>query len=274
MNDLTSPELPISDTKKEAKQASGKSFTFFDGIREVPLAQANDLKATLRLKMNGVDRTIAQIVQINNGNCVLDTWINLINVLKASQGLDASAVPFEVASARKYAYELRNLGVKPPDRFRGNYLFDFLTNADVLNLFSQIYEGGEIPTSLDSSENYFQFDGTKVDAIQATSAALDLLDEHPDIYPSGVMVISSRNHCHAIKKVGEGYLSIDPANHEQINFDDYTTPGHPTEYAKAGSILRIMTRDEVTNYLTDRFRQSTNADIFLLQHPIGANINF
>lgn len=245
-----------------------------DGIREVPLDEINHLKAPLILFFDGQERYFEQVVQINNGDCVLASFLNTIAIEQTyQQGGQFGKLPMEVVEARFYANRLRKFMINPESP-GSDYLFKGFPDGDIMNLFSSIYSESEFPDPY--SSNYIRIDGSKSNMVESQTDAKDLLDilSNTDKYPSGLMVIGAQSHCQVVKRLDDGkYLLIDPAKHQDIDAKKYSTPGHPEEYIKAITIVSKMDLPHMIEYLGDKLRGDENASAFFIQHPKGAHIN-
>jgi len=113
---------------------------------------------------------------------------------------------------------------------------------------------------------------------EAQTDALDVLDQLADKneYPSGLMAVGAKGHCRVIKRLppntpgGYHYLVLDPANHQPIDAQKFSTPGHVPEILKAAPIVTTMTTEQMVEYLGNLFHQTDDASVFLVHHPKNA----
>jgi|GEM_PF-4361714 len=248
---------------------------FHDGIRKVPIDEVNNVRVVSLPYIDGRSRPCEQVVQINNGDCVLASFLNTVAIEQTYQSETAQgAPPMTVVEARSYAMKLRTLMINPTAYPDSDYLFQGLPDGDIINLYSSIYQGSEFPNP--RSANYIRVDGSKLSPSEAEQDAKDLLDilDDRDTYPSGLMEVGAQRHSQVIKRLTDGkYLLIDPANHDHIDAKKFTAPGNREEYQKATSILTVFEKPAMVTYLGNLIKGDPYASAYLIQHPKGAKLN-
>lgn len=249
-----------------------KPQAYSDGIREVPLDEINHVITQMKIPMGDTQCFCDQIVQINNGDCVLASFINILTLEAAfaSRGLYTRNI-LEITEAREVMMKLRKKFLNPHIESSSEF-FHGLPDHDIINLFSSIYEGSDPPTF--KTKHYIEV--TYNESLQqAKLDALDVLDQlaNEDEYPSGIMAVGAKGHCRVIKRLpkktpkGYQYLVLDPANHEPIDAQKFSTPGNVPEILKASSIVLPMTTEQMVTYLGGLFHKTHDASVFLVHHP-------
>lgn len=258
----------------EAPTLPDNPLTFNDRIRDVPLEEVNHVKAPLELTFDGEKRYFEQVVQINNGDCVLASFLNTITIEATYQnGITRAKLPMEVTQAREYANELRKVMINPNTPNTHEFFTGF-PDGDIMNLFSTIYTGSTFPDP--KSPNYVRVDGSASSTVDAQRDAMELLDQLDDKgkYPSGIMAVGAQSHCQVIKRIDGGrYLLIDPAKHAHIDAKKFAGVGNLSEYLKALSIVSIKDLPETVVYLGSLFKGDPCGGVFFVQHPKGAPMN-